>query len=168
MPSINPPYDRFGGNKAGRYVNGGFSPFTAGELAKAAFCNGYESYGWDIIERMMDMVARDGAIYFLYSPSDRRPMGGGPSAWGAAAFISAIDEGLAGIVDTGYELSVVLVDLRYVLVENGLRYRLVSPAEHIDAHIFIPEGVTVDHVRCNQKTVSYKEAFVGDSRYFGA
>ena len=188
--SIDPPYDRFGGYKAGRYVNGGISPFTAGELAKAALSNGYESFGWDIIERMMEMVARDGAIYFLYSPSERKPMGGGPSAWGAAAFISAVDEGLAGIVDTGskyssisfsprfpvsgyrelryttgYEISGVLVDLRYVLTGNGLRYRLSSPARHIDAHIYIPEGVKVDHVRCNQKSVSYKEVLVGDSRY---
>ena len=189
--SIDPPYaGRFGGYRPGRYVNGAISPFTAGELAKAALNNGYEQYGWDIIQRMGRMMERDGAIYFLYSPDDGRPQGGGPSAWGAAAFVSAIDEGLAGIVDkgvkyssiafsprfpvsgykelryfTGYESSGVLVDLRYVLADNGLRYRLVSPAREIDAHIYIPEGKTVGKVRLNRKTVAFEETTVGLSHY---
>jgi len=189
--SIDPPYaGRFGSHRAGRYVNGAISPFTAGELAKAAFNNGYEEYGWDIIARMGKMMKRDGAIYFLYSPIDGKPQGGGPSAWGAAAIVSAIDEGLAGIVDTGvkyssisfsprfpvsgydelryqtgYEKSGVLVDLRYKLADNGLRYRLSSPARKIDAHIYIPEGKSVDHVKVNRKTIGYDESMVGSSRY---
>ncbi len=36
---------------AGEYVNGAISPFTAGELAKGAFANGREAYGWDIVSR---------------------------------------------------------------------------------------------------------------------
>ena len=87
--------------KAGSYVNGAISPFTAGELAKGAFTNGREAYGWDIVKRMMEMVKRDGTIYFLYDPKTKAPQGGGPSAWGAAAMMSAVDEGLAGVVDAG-------------------------------------------------------------------
>lgn len=36
-------------------------PITAGELAKAAFNNGYEEYGWDI--------TGDGMRYDIYSPA---------------------------------------------------------------------------------------------------
>ena len=97
--SIDPPYERFSAFPAGQYVNGAISPFTAGELAKAAFRNGYEAYGWDILSRFMQMLERDKDIYFLYSPHDLSPQGGGPSAWGAAALLSAVDEGLAGVED---------------------------------------------------------------------
>ena len=86
--SIDPPYEKFGGYLPGRYVNGAISPFAAGELAKAAFQNGYESYGWDIICRFQQMINRDNAIYFLYSPDDGQSQGGGPSGMGSggAAF----------------------------------------------------------------------------------
>lgn len=80
--SIDPPYEKFAGYSAGQYVNGALSPFTAGELAKAAFRNGYESYGWDIVSRFTEMLERDKDIYFLYSPKDSMPQGGGPSGWG--------------------------------------------------------------------------------------
>lgn len=189
--SIDPPYaGGFGGFKPGKYVNGAISPFTAGELAKAALNNGYEQYGWDIIQRMGRMMERDGAIYFLYSPSDSKPQGGGPSAWGAAAFVSAIDEGLAGIVDTGvkynsisfsprfpvsgydelryltgYEKSGILVDLRYVLTDRGMRYRLSSPAEEINAHIYIPDGRRIKEIKVNRRSVEFKENAVGSSLY---
>lgn len=189
--SIDPPYDiPICGHAPGRYVNGAISPFTAGELAKAAFNNGYEAYGWDIISRMCSMMERDGNIYFLYSPQDSSPQGGGPSAWGAAALLSAIDEGLAGIVDngvryddilfsprfpvsgykearyiTGYEKSGTVVDLRYVLADNGLRYRLVSPARSVRAHIFIPPGAEVLKVLVNGSTVAWHKTKVGDSDY---
>lgn len=189
--SIDPPYDiPICGHAPGRYVNGAISPFTAGELAKAAFNNGYEEYGWDIIDRMCSMMERDGNIYFLYSPTDGKPQGGGPSAWGAAALLSAIDEGLAGIVDagvkydeiefsprfpvtsytearhiTGYEATGVVVDLRYVLADNGLRYRLSSPARKVKAHIYLPSGRSVSKVFLNGRRVPYSLSTVGESRY---
>ena len=99
------------------------------------------------------MVARDdGKIFFLYHPITGEPQGRGPSAWGAAAIISAIDEGLAGIQDldtgyqvirfaprwpvtpytelrylTGYEAPHKTVDCRYTLTERGMGYHLRSP-----------------------------------------
>ena len=99
--SIDPPYKDFKSYKEGQYVNGAISPFTAGELAKAAFNNGYEEYGWDIVSRFIKLVERDNNIFFLYYPDSRPQPEGGPSCWGAAAFISAVDEGLAGIKNTG-------------------------------------------------------------------
>lgn len=188
--SIDPPYEKFLGYTAGNYVNGAISPFAAGELAKAAFKNGYEAYGWDIISRFMKMAERDSSVYFLYSPEIELPQGGGPSAWGAAALLSAIDEGLAGIEDTsclynsidfsprfpvtdytelryftGYEISDVFVQLRYILKENGMRYDLISPAKHVNAHILLPAGKKAKSVSLNGVKAEFSTSRVGDSEY---
>lgn len=96
--SIDPPYPRFGPHPAGQYINGGIASFVAGELAKAALEHGREAYGADLLRRLAEKVEKDGAIYFLYT-ADGRDQGGGPSGWGAAAVISALIEGLAGIRD---------------------------------------------------------------------
>ncbi len=163
--TIDPPYEQFASFKKGKYINGAISPFTAGELARAAFDHGYEAYGWDIVCRFMKLAERDGDVYFLYYPDSSPQPHGGPSAWGAAAFISAVDEGLAGIHDmgvrydeilfapkfpvthykelrylTGYEVSQTLVDVRYILTEEGMRYDIYSPAKKISAHILMPSG----------------------------
>lgn len=189
--SIDPPYkEKFGNHPAGNYVNGAISPFTGSELAKAALNNGYEKYGWDIICRMRKMMERDKNIYFLYSPDDSSPQGGGPSAWGAASLLSAIDEGLAGIKDigcrydiitfsprwpvtdytelryiTGYEKSAVLVDVRYILTKNGMRYCLFSPAKKIDAHILLPEEKICSDILFNGHSIPFKTSQIGSSHY---
>lgn len=165
--TIDPPYEDFGPNyPKGQYVNGAICPFTAGELAKGAFENGYEAYGWDILSRLSKMIREDdGKVYFLYHPTTREPQGRGPSAWGAAAILSAVDQGLAGVQDlekqyrtmrfaprwavtpfkegrylTGYELSKKTVDVRFAFAEKGFRYNLRSPAEEVRAHLLVPAG----------------------------
>lgn len=190
--SIDPPYQQFFIYKKGKYVNGAISPFTAGELAKAAFNNGYEEYGWDIIKRFQEMMKRDGTIYFLYSPSTgaQESKGAGPSAWGAAALMSAIDEGLAGIVNegcgydeirfcprfpvthytelrylTGYEITGAKVDVRYVLQGNGMRYRIDSPARTLHAHLLLPSEKDCRELRVNGASVPFETSTVGSSRY---
>ena len=192
--TIDPPYaDGFYTHKAGKYVNGAISPFTAGELAKAAFCNGYEEYGWDIISRFMELVERDGTTYFLYHTDSAPQPEMGPSAWGAAALISAVDEGLAGIVDlgvnydeilfaprfpvtpytelrylTGYEVSKTLVDVRYIIKEEGMRYDLYSPAKTVRAHILLPHGATCGSLLVNGIAADYETEAVGESVYLNA
>ena len=176
--TIDPPYEKFLYHKKGHYVNGCVSPFTAGELAKAAFNNGFEEYGWDIIERFMKLVERDKGAYFLYYPDSTPHPDLGPCAWGAAAFISAVDEGLAGINNmgvnydeilfapkfpvtkytelryiTGYEVSGAMVDVRYILTDEGMRYDIYSPAKKIDAHILLPSGK-----KCSKLLVNGKES----------
>lgn len=190
--SIDPPYETFAGyeHTPGNYVNGAISPFTAGELAKAAFNNGYEEYGWDIITRFMKLAKRDGTVYFLYNADSTPQPDGGPSAWGAASFISAVDEGLAGINDTGvnydeiyfapkfpvthytelryitgYEVSKALVDVRYILKDEGMRYDIYSPAKNIKAHILIPKGKKCSKLIVNSQEINYAECMVGDSLY---
>lgn len=188
--TIDPPYENFIGYTAGEYVNGAVSPFTAGELAKAAFNNGYESYGYDIIKRFMKLVERDGTSYFLYYPDSAPQADRGPSAWGAAALISAVDEGLAGIEDigvnydeirlsprftvteydelrylTGYECSNTLVDLRFIIKKEGMRYDLYSPAKTVHAHILLPEGKTAKTLYINGKQTAFTPCRVADSNY---
>lgn len=188
--SIDPPYENFLKYKPGQYVNGAISPFTAGELAKAAFNNGFEEYGWDIITRFMKLAKRDGTVYFLYNTDSTPQPEGGPSAWGAAALISAIDEGLAGINDigvnyddiyfspkfpvtyytelryiTGYEVTNTLVDVRYIKKDEGMRYDIYSPAKHIKAHILIPKGKTCTKLFVNSAEKEFELTSVGESNY---
>ncbi len=191
--TVDPPYESFIGFEPGRYVNGALSPFTAGELAKAAFGCGYEEYGWDIICRMMKLVERDGCPYFLYDTNSAPQPEGGPSSWGAAALISAVDEGLAGIVDmgvnydviafsprfsvthytelrylTGYEVSGTLVDLRYICTDRGMRYDLHSPAGQVKAHILLPGGKTCRRLLINGSDADFVTEQIGSSLYVNA
>ena len=189
--TVDPPYEpSFAGYEPGHYVNGAISPFTAGELAKGAFASGREEYGWDIVRRVMAMAERDGAIYFLYSPQTQEQQGGGPSAWGAAAMISAVDEGLAGVVDagvcydrlefsprwpvthyrelrhvTGYELSGKYVDVRWILKEKGMRYSVRSPAKAIKAHMLLPKGRHCRKLLVNGKDAMFAETTIDGSTY---
>lgn len=188
--SIDPPYEQFLHYMPGQYVNGAISPFTAGELAKAALNNGYEEYGWDIITRMMKLAERDGTVYFLYDTDSTPQPEGGPSAWGAAAFISAVDEGLAGINDigvnydeiffapkfpvtyytelryiTGYEVSKTLVDVRYIIKDDGMRYDIYSPAKNIKSHILMPKGKNCLKLLVNSCETNFAVNRVGTSVY---
>ena len=188
--SIDPPYEKFCTHKKGRYVNGAISPFTAGELAKAAFNNGYEEYGWDIIQRFIQLVERDGTIYFLYDTDGTPQPEGGPSAWGAAALVSAVDEGLAGINDaganydeivfapkfpvthytelrylTGYEVTKAMVDVRYILTDEGMRYDVYSPAKKITAHILLPKDKNCSGLWIDGYNTEYKIATIENSNY---
>jgi hypothetical protein len=188
--SIDPPYEKFYMHKKGRYVNGAISPFTAGELAKAAFNNGYEEYGWDIIQRFIQLVERDGTIYFLYDTDGTPQPEGGPSAWGAAALVSAVDEGLAGINDaganydeivfapkfpvthytelrylTGYEVTKAMVDVRYILTDEGMRYDVYSPAKKITAHVLLPKDKNCSGLWIDGYNTEYKIAAIENSNY---
>ena len=192
--TIDPPYEDFGPNpnhRKGQYVNGAICPFTAGELAKGAFENGCEAYGWDILSRLSKMILEDdGKIFFLYHPTTREPQGRGPSGWGAAAILSAVDQGLAGIQDeeklyrklrfaprwavtpfkegrylTGYELSKKMVDVRYVFTEKGFRYNLRSPAEEVTAHLLVPAGKTPAKLLVDGRETAFSFGDVFGSKY---
>ena len=187
--TVDPPYVR-GFGAPGGYVNGAIAPFVAGELAKAAFESGYEEYGWDILERLRKMCERDGGTFFLYDPMTQKEQAGGPKGWGAAALLSAIDEGLAGVKDagtrydvidfsprwtvtpheeiryfTGYEISDAFVEVRHVRNGKGLRYRVKSPAKEIRAHILLPKGKTAAKVLVDGREAEFKSVFVAESPY---
>lgn len=190
--SINPPYEKaFNGYPKNMYVNGGIASLTAGELAHAAFIYGREEYGWDIITRLMKIVERDGELRFLYNPDTGADLGGGPSGWGAAAILDAIDDGLAGIRDTGvaystmyfspkwavtdmkvvkyitgYNLSHTLVQSYFEMNDNGMRILLSCPSEKIDCHILLPKGVKdVKEVVCDGEKADFKISELNASVY---
>lgn len=191
--TVDPPYEpKFQTYEPGQYVNGAISPFTAGELAKGAFSHGREKYGWDIIRRWVDKLEKDGDIYFLYNRTTGASVSesAGPSAWGAAALMDAVEEGLAGIHDadvkyrkivfsprwavtpyregrylTGYELSDVTVDCRWIFTDRGFRYRLVSPAEEVAARLLVPEGKVAKKVLVNGAEVGFNEIKSDESTY---
>lgn len=188
--SIDPPYQKFGSWGKGKYVNGGIASYAAGELSKAAFANGKEAYGWDILQRIWKLMKRDGELHFLYDPQTGANLGGGPSGWGAASVMSAIEEGLAGIRDldvqfrvmafaprwvvtdyaelryfTGYELSKEKIDTYLIRSETELQYRLSAPSKEIRCHIMLPYAKDCVGVIVDGREIPFEQTYVGSSRY---
>ncbi len=62
----------------GEYMNGSISPLPAGELARAAFEHGRETYGADILRRLWALSERDGG--YLAEAYTRRPETEGATA----------------------------------------------------------------------------------------
>ena len=192
--SIDPPYADFPNlsnpSPAGTYINGGLAGFVGGELAKGAFNYGEEAYGWDILQRAMQKVKKDGSIYFLYK-ADGSNQGGGPSGWSAAAFVSAIMEGLAGLEDKGALWQHVCVSPRWAvtgltqagitadygpsgaylgydwkLKEDRITLQLhASGVEDADFHLLLPANTSLREVRVDGKPVKAIENKLASSTY---
>jgi hypothetical protein len=127
--SIDPPFPAgiFGDDKLvpGAYVNGGIMPLVGGELARAAFAHGFESYGLDILRRYEKMIRETGETYLWYFPDgrpstketstspDARPTDG----WGSSAMLGAFMEGLCGIEDQHKLFEVVKLSPRWAVTE---------------------------------------------------
>lgn len=189
--TVNPPYEHFrGGYDANNYVNGCIASLAAGELALAAFNNGFEAYGWDIISRLIDLFEKDGELFFLYDMYNGKNKGGGPSGWGAAAIIAAVDEGLAGFVDTGvqfdtmrfqprwritdreygkyitgYESSGIFAESSYKYYEDADCYRLAVPSNKINCHILLKQNCNVKQIVCNGKSIEFATESLNGSMY---
>ena len=140
-------------------------------------------------------MENDKAIYFLYHRKTGESVSeeAGPSAWGAAALMDAVEEGLAGIVDagtgydeiafsprwpvtpyrelryvTGYEMSKKYVDVRHIQNDAGFRYHLRSPASKVKAHLLVPEGKSPMTLLVNGKETAFALSTVGKSMYVDA
>lgn len=193
--TLDPPYEFFPAwmnNNVGKgnYVNGGVAVFVAGELAKAAFKNGMEKYAYSILARVYELYKENGFLQFTYHPTQKNGQQHGPSGWGSSAVLSAIDEGLAGIVDTdvqyrtmqfapcwpasdydelryitGYELGKVRIDTRYRLCDEGLLYQLETPSEKVDCHIYLPEGKKCSYITLNGDKIDFSTVKIGNSHY---
>ncbi|MHA4842798.1 hypothetical protein ACX0G7_01480 [Flavitalea antarctica] len=95
-------------------MNGGVNTIVAGELAKAAFQNGFETYGVDILERLIVLMKKhDGDLPVSYTPEGKVDEGI-PDNWGQAAVYSALIEGLAGVVDKSSQFAKVEVSPRWL------------------------------------------------------
>jgi hypothetical protein len=70
--AIYPPFKKgFGShNEMWQYMNGGIAGHAAGELARGAFENGFETYGSDILLRLHDLAKKyEGSVLFAYTGS---------------------------------------------------------------------------------------------------
>jgi len=90
----------FGNYAVGEYMNGAVLPLVGGELAKAAFQNGFEKYAVEQL-LVMDQILNknNGKLPGCVNGDGRAQKEAIPNEWGQAAFVSALVEGLAGVVD---------------------------------------------------------------------
>lgn len=110
-PPVKP---HFADYKPGSYMNGGVNTIVGGELAKAAFQHGFEDYGVDILVRMLDLIhSHNGDLPVAYKP-DGTVDAGIPDNWGQAAVMSAVVEGLAGVVDKSKLFQTVEISPRWL------------------------------------------------------
>ncbi len=97
FPFIEP---HFGNYPVGEYMNGAVLPLVGGELTKAAFQNGYEKYAVQQLEILNQILDKNNRRLPGCLNADGTPQKDAiPGEWGQAAFISALVEGLAGVVD---------------------------------------------------------------------
>lgn len=141
--SIDPPFPDgvFYGwaYRTGEYVNGGVMPLVGGELAKAAFNNGFEEYGADILARYYDMISEKNQAYLWYHRDGRPGISSAENpgeygdtlptdGWGSSAMLSALIEGLAGVVDNGCCYDDVVLSPKWNLVGENKAYVCVGYA----------------------------------------
>ena len=195
--SISPSYAEFPGNSfpgytAGSYINGGIASFVAGELAKASFNHGFETYGLDIINRLCSLWQKDGRIYFLYT-REGNDQGGGPEAWGASAIISALIEGLAGLYDKSCLFKNVEISPRWAVSNDRYAWVIasygaskaycsyiytISPQGNsitlkctkstrgeYSFHILLPSGKLANAVMCNSRKIPFRIIDMEGSKY---
>jgi hypothetical protein len=108
--SLDPPMPDgiFGDEKLirGAYCNGGLLPLVGGELSRAAFEHGFESYGLEQLLKYEELT-KNGETYLWYFPDGRHstvetstsPDASPTDGWGSSAMLYALVEGLAGVVD---------------------------------------------------------------------
>jgi hypothetical protein len=96
-PFIEP---QFGGYVVGEYVNGAVLPLVGGELCKAAFQNGFEKYAVEQLQVLDLILSKNNRQLPGCANNDGTAQKEAiPDEWGEAAFVSALVEGLAGVVD---------------------------------------------------------------------
>lgn len=96
-PPIKP---HFGNYALGEYMNGAVLPLVGGELCKAAFQNGFEAYAVEqlkILDQILSKNKRN--LPGCVNTDGTAQKEAIPDQWGQAAFVSALVEGLAGVVD---------------------------------------------------------------------
>lgn len=92
----------------GGYANGGLMPWVGGELCRAAFWFGRETYGVELMRQYAGHLRRTGGAQVWYwpdgTPGHRTPYEVNYAGWGMAQWVDALIEGLAGIRDTDGQL----------------------------------------------------------------
>jgi len=198
--SIHPPFVAGSFGTTGwalypyQYTNGGILPLVGGELARAAFEHGRESYGVDILRRYARMAVERGETFLWYWP-DGTPGRSAASTlptdgWGSAAMLYALVEGLAGIVDAGKRYDDVIVSPRWSAAgikhaavtaryaasygycqytfdadDAEIRIDYTGSSAKVRFHVLIPEGRRVANVVADGTSVEFSRSEVESSRY---
>jgi len=191
--SVYPPVEpHFADYVPGSYMNGGTNTIVGGELAKAAFQNGFEKYGADILLRMNALMKKHkGDLPVSYKP-DGTVDEGIPDNWGQAAVMSALVEGLAGVVDKGQGFESVEVSPRWIAagknsVEASIAYghsgkslnyrfnhnagnrsidfNLAGDAKKSSIRILLPEKISRASGTADGKKASTRIEKIGESYY---
>ena len=118
-PFIEP---HFGNYAVGEYMNGAVLPLVGGELTKAAFQNGFETYAVEQLKILNQILDKNKRRLPGCLNGDGTPQKDAiPGEWGQAAFISALVEGLAGVVDKSILFKEVEISPRWYFagVENA-------------------------------------------------
>ncbi|MBC7827297.1 MAG: hypothetical protein H7122_06105 [Chitinophagaceae bacterium] len=188
-PAVEP---HFADYQPGSYMNGGVNTIVGGELAKAALQNGAEAYGVDILNRMLQLVRKHkGDLPVAYRP-DGSVDEGIPDNWGQAAVMSALVEGLAGVVDKEQLFRSVEISPRWVAAgkedvqvtiaygpsQKAVSYHfqhspgkkmmslsLSGDAENYSIRMLLPKNYGHATAKLNKKAVIAKLEEVGSSRY---
>ncbi|MBN1541784.1 hypothetical protein JW992_06530 [candidate division KSB1 bacterium] len=95
--------------KAGAYCNGGIMPLVGGELARAGFEHGFETYGVETLLQYSRLVAEKNETFLWYFPdgtassieTSTSPDATPTDGWGSSSMLYALMEGLVGIEDRG-------------------------------------------------------------------
>lgn len=58
-----------------------------------------------------------------------------------------------------------MVDVRYILKDEGMRYDLLSPAKNINAHILMPEDKHFGKLFVNGREIPAAVSTIGSSVY---
>lgn len=107
-------YPHFGNYAVGEYMNGAILPLVGGELCKAAFQNGYERYAVEQLDILAKIVeASNGRIPGCVNADGTAQKEAIPAEWGQAAFVSAMVEGLAGVIDKSIQFKEVEISPRW-------------------------------------------------------
>jgi len=110
-PSIAP---HFGNYPLGEYMNGAVLPLVGGELAKASFQNGFETYAVEQLKIAGQIISKNkGNLPGCVNTDGTSQKEAIPDQWGQAAFVSALVEGLAGVVDKSIQFKEVEISPRW-------------------------------------------------------
>lgn len=188
---VYPPVEPyFGTEKPGKYLNGGVVTIVAGELAKAALQHGYEEYGIDILDRLIEITEKfDGFLPCVIEPDGSKGQGI-PDNWGQAAIASAMIEGLAGVVDDGSDFNKVTISPRWSYTDRKdlntrisygpsgksvsysyqrknkeISMNIDGDAKELVCRILLPKGVESAKAMLNGKSVSSSIEQIKDSHY---
>ncbi|MDW7679810.1 MAG: hypothetical protein SCK70_04555 [bacterium] len=185
--SIDPPFPSgiFGDEKlvAGAYINGGIMPLVGGELAKAAFDHGFETFGVDILKRYYNMISQNRETYLWYFPDGRpssvetstSPDATPTDGWGSSAMLYGFVEGLAGVEDkqklfqkvrlspkwVAAGVDAAEVEINYATSKTNLKYQFQIKNDTIDIVVKAHHSEVDFHVMLPEKFLALQVSLDG-------